>query len=788
MHTVCPGLATVVVIASFAAAPGRAQAPSASAPGQAFEIISTDRWLHARQPAAFTPWNPADIRHWLHVDSIFPGPNGATRELRISQNVPASEVHLRLVHDSLGQVRSVVPFRPTPASGPLQEYLAVADRVTGRIANLDRPAGFGTFEVDAMELIPSFHPPHLQAGAQWTDTVRLENIRGQSRFSLRGVRHSRLVRDTAIDGVTHWLVRDSAEVELVDRWPEVERSLDTVVAKERTAAGRISGSYLYDPTSGFFAVKSDTTRLSGETALIYPDGRAFGVPARYERERTWRRYGPAAAAARREETLSAMSSRRTGMLILPRDTLEERMRRGDLALLDSVIGEWHRSRDPAERMRLRELIGFAPRPPGDDLQDRLDRLALEAGDTISVLPTVLSRTNPQRPLRVQDLELVLPLLRDPAVALGYGVDPASFYGNFAEAMLRYPPAIAGDLPGVSCTAEACRLLAAQVDAPGDSRLRDLGLIAAFAMDPVRWEAALRERAADGSVLLRPAMELLAGVGATWPVAARLPLPGANASWRQWLDWMGAQHPDLPPPPPNMPSPNPLRFAQSHFVAIRFFEARTGESLTGAIRRRYLEAASDSARMVFGAMLLGVGEPLSTADQLADALATASDADRALALRQLPGLLRTAPRADEALTTEILGRILSVAIEGEQPWPQLPGTGDPARPRAARRITAGGPILILSDDLTAAVRERWGSQAELITRAEWEARPPRRAAVLFTPGPVARLGPFVRASINYQTREERREDESPAGFAGGFSVILMSTVEGWVVVDESFWIT
>lgn len=481
MRTTRLALAATVASVTFGATTGQGQTPAAYAPGHAFEITSTDRWRHARQPAAFTLWNPADIRHWLHVDSVLPVPAEGTRTLRISQNFPASQVHLHLVHDSLGQVRSVVPFRPAPAVGPLQEYLAAADRITGRGTSLDRPAGLGTFEVDAMELVLPFHPPRLETGVEWTDTVRLEHTRGQSTFSLRGVRYSRLLRDTTIGGAPHWLVRDSAVVRLVDRWPAVDRSLDTVVVQERTAEGTISGVYLHDPGSGFFAVRWDTTRLRGEASLIYPDGRSFGVPAVYERERVWRRYAPTAAAARRQETLSEMSSRRTGMLHLPRDTLEERMRRGDLALLDSVIAVWHRSRDPAERMRLRGLIGFAPVPSRDALQDRLDELALQAGDTVSVLRTVLSRTNPQRPLRVRDLELVLPLLRDPAVALAYGVDASSYYGSFAEAMLRYPPAIAGALPGAPCTHEACRLLAAQADAPGDPRLRDLGLVA-----PLRW--------------------------------------------------------------------------------------------------------------------------------------------------------------------------------------------------------------------------------------------------------------------------------------------------------------
>ena len=110
----------LAALALMQAAPVAAQ--SASAPGYAFEITSTDRWLHARQSPAFTPWSDADIPRWLRVDSVLPGPSSGTRALRIRRNFPSDRTHLRLVHDTLGTVRSLVSTYPERAVLPGQEF------------------------------------------------------------------------------------------------------------------------------------------------------------------------------------------------------------------------------------------------------------------------------------------------------------------------------------------------------------------------------------------------------------------------------------------------------------------------------------------------------------------------------------------------------------------------------------------------------------------------------------------------------------------------------------------
>src|SRR5690606_5762721 len=144
---------------------------------------------------------------------------------------------------------------------------------------------------------------------------------------------------------------------------------------------------------------------------------------------------------------------------------------------------------------------------------------------------------------------------------------------------------------------------AQSESEGDPRLRDLGLIARFALDPRGGEAAILRREQEGSAMVRPAAQLLRGVGATWALAAQLPLPREDAPWRDWLAWMGGTRTDLPAPPSTLPA-NSLRFESSHRLAILFFEARTGRPVVQELHRRHDTAPSDSARLVFGTILHG----------------------------------------------------------------------------------------------------------------------------------------------------------------------------------------
>jgi hypothetical protein len=184
------------------------------------------------------------------------------------------------------------------------------------------------------ELIPSFHPQRLVAGARWTDTIGVEAERLDVRQSLRGVRVSMLERDTIVDGQPMWLVRDSAQVTYVDQVADLERTLGTTARVERRGNGIIRGRYLFDPSLRVYRQRFDTTRLVGQATLRYEDGRSFTTPVRFERMRRFTLLAPATLRARAQAQDSIR--RQHGMLYGPPGPIEERLAAADTALRDSL--------------------------------------------------------------------------------------------------------------------------------------------------------------------------------------------------------------------------------------------------------------------------------------------------------------------------------------------------------------------------------------------------------------------------------------------------------------------
>jgi hypothetical protein len=478
------------------------------------------------------------------------------------------------------------------------------------------------------------------------------------------------------------------------------------------------------------------------------------------------------------------------MLFLPRDQIEQRLSRGDTVLRNSLVARWHQSRDPEQRFRLLELIERWGRG-GPEFHMRLQWLALEAGDTVHVLREILHRWswNHRPPVTAAELEHLLPFMDDPGLAFAFGLDRDPFYEYPRGGLLSRIPALLPDSTQWPCTPDACRLLAAQRETAREPRLRDLGLIASLALEPARWADAVLQRAQAGSAMVGAAIQLIRGVGATWEAASKAPLPETDADWRAWLEWMNGRDPRYPRDS-NAPAGTTVRFEQSHAQAIRFYQVRTGRPVIQELQRKLTEATGDSARLVYTTILLGLGERSSDPVQVAQRLRFGSPAERALALRELSGVFRNAEVPDSATNAALIDRLLGITIAGEAPWPDLhPPQEERKGLGHLRRINEGPrPVFILADSLPAPMQRKWQTRAQLITSEQWNARSDRLPGILFRPGRVLRAGPFVYLDLDYSTRAARREDQAPAGSAGGFTVYLLETEKGWMLVNASEWIT
>jgi len=300
------------------------------------------------------------------------------------------------------------------------------------------------------------------------------------------------------------------------------------------------------------------------------------------------------------------------------------------------------------------------------------------------------------------------------------------------------------------------------------------------------------RVAAGRGILTPVGQLMNGVGAMWPAAAKLSLPGPDADWRAWLAWTSATSPEYQRIASSMSrgTQTELRFEESHVTAIRFYQQRTGRDVVGELRRNLAAATDDSARLVYGAILTGLGD-VPTVEQVAARFRSGSAAQIALATRQLYGLFRQrAPLADSATTVAILDRLIAATIDAVAPWPNLtpPPNLGPLPPRPPRVASPRPAIYVLADSVPAVLQARWRDRVRFISGAEWQRLPEREAATLLTLSSVERIGPFVRVRTSAVGRMARQPNETPRLYASGSGYYLIATADGWAIIMQEMWVT
>lgn len=96
--------------------------------------------------------------------------------------------------------------------------------------------------------------------------------------------------------------------------------------------------------------------------------------------------------------------------------------------------------------------------------------------------------------------------------------------------------------------------------------------------------------------------------------------------------------------------------------------------------------------------------------------------------------------------------------------------------------------MLADSVPHALREKWGTRARFISLDEWRRMDERQGATLLTLSSVERVGPFVRVRAHVSGRLARQPNEVPRLFYGGTDYYLLSTGDGWRIVETSMWIT
>jgi len=405
-------LTAAAVAVSWCIAFSQVKAQIPTAPGVepdstafAMDLSTRSRWMHGRQQARFSPFTSESTP--LFVDSI--RTDGDRRRLFLTMGHPASGPDSAVVTLDVSRRAFEVRTRLAPLTAPPGIL-----NLTGYAVQflMERRRQIGVEKGRVWDLVPSLPPETPRIGLVWRDTIGYVSDDGPFHHSLRGTRVSRIVRDTVVGGHRMWLVKDSAAVRYEESYLVREWTLDTTVLESRTGTGTVRGVHVLDTDLDLFRWREDTTRLQGEAVLRYPDGRSFRTPARYEATRRWTLYDPRAFQIHVDDDIAADLRRFGGIVSVPSNAIEERLRAGDTVARDSLMREWRRTSDPDSAERI-----FLSLRTWSQSEAALLRMRFAAGDTGFLYRELAYRvfTNKWQS-DIADMRAMLRFMDDPSIA------------------------------------------------------------------------------------------------------------------------------------------------------------------------------------------------------------------------------------------------------------------------------------------------------------------------------------------------------------------------------------
>lgn len=725
-----------------------------------FESVVRDRWMNASERPAFTPWQESRVK--LVVAATPSNAHGRRVTVTAWRSTWPSD-QIDVVIDSVGRITSLagLPLQHvyTP---PRARWIEQADSADPRATETIPLSG----EL-AWGLIPAVHPHRFARGARWVDTVDYRATWHGAVQQLRGVRVSTIVGDTVVAGATLWRVRDQMLATYHERVLSEDRTLGKLVTMERGARGTIRGEYLFNPVLGMSAIRVDTTVLRGKATLALPDGRRYTTATTYQRLRSFTKYDSLSY----EHHRAAVARGRPEPPVVA--TLRQQVITHNAAVIDSLVAVWARARTPELRDTLRDILAADDeRYYGASLHQRLDTLALRAGDTAFVFGELLARIQWTQPLDTTMVRFLLPFIRDPAHALAIGFTWGG-YQALAYALCTYP--LPGTVPGdVAPTARARAMLGHMWYSETDPRLRDIGLIALLGLDPRRWSDTVLAHAA-GQPLLGEAANLAEGRVGSETTA----LPPEGSGWHAWADWAGAS--DFGPNQDG--GPQLIVIDSDAMRALNFSEHLTGRDIIAEWKRQLATAKDDSARYTFEILLLPFGawappslDSIATLIRFGNAINYArgiNGFDTAFARRGRP--------ADSALTADIVDRLVAYAADDRPLWPTIRPSWDTtsappeadavvSRPDSARRR-----VVLFAPVIPEAERARWQRQVTWLDAPETSEVNDSGKTTHLSITAVDVAGPFIQVRWAW-----RRGDDD-----GGGATILLRNGDGWMVVNRNF---
>ncbi|HEX3928742.1 MAG TPA: hypothetical protein VHW65_12175, partial [Gemmatimonadales bacterium] len=723
-------------------------------PGATITILTQRRWLNAGQPDAFTAFTTQQQK--LRLDSIVPV--NRARSIWLSQNESSTNglmaSHTDVVVGADGRVFSLLTMvnkraAPQECGGPSPKR-AAEDRDGASIELTEQFDGIGDF----------FSSQRPVAGTTRAAIARSATA-GASHSLLRGTRVTRFLRDSVLRGMRLALVRDSAEVTLNDAIPwdagltgRYETPPDSIATVSRNARGTVTGWRLVNPLNGMTLWIADTVALHGTATLHLADGRSFRSATRLDQRTT------AVIALVDSAPVVAMAPARPPVDVISDTSLMRRLGARDPVVRDSFLQVLARSRDFAAHTAAIRALHVSGVP-----NDAVTAAILSTGDTAVLYPQFIYG------LSSASYDLVHPLLADPGYAFNHGVHPDLYF--FVGALQLLPNAALPDSTRWTCPAALCRAIANEWPSAHEPRLKQLGLIARFALDPARWADTVITLARSHPFLREAA---LAAVGANPVRTTRdsvFAVPPVGAPWQAWAGWLRSFESSYDTrtwtPPQLAPSIPPAAVS-----ALRTVERTQHRDVAAEFLTRF-GSADDSGRFVFGTMLIAVRPGFRTDQDALVAFTTGSALDRALAYRGFSARTRAAGVADSTAMREITEHVAAMILDGAAPWPEFHNPGA-SLARAVVRDTLPPTVhrYLVGDSIPAEIARNFIARGYR-RPGGWADDSAGRIVVEL--GAVQRMGPLY--SITFSRYGAATGPASRfASLADGRTFVVFRTADGW----------
>jgi len=231
---------------------------------------------------------------------------------------------------------------------------------------------------------------------------------------------------------------------------------------------------------------------------------------------------------------------------------------------------------------------------------------------------------------------------------------------------------------------------------------------------------------------------------------------------------------------------PITVDDGAAMAIRFAAVRSGMSYADVFRARRVNAATDSARALYGAMLIAMDEPVYSDAELVRIMLAPGSPEREAARTQLQRVRRLPLARASDSVTGIVGRHVVNMIFADSLLAMPAGDTRSANWYHIPESVDSLPRYVIMDSLPVSVRAR-ATALGFAPVAEGWVLPPGSAGYLIDIDPIRQRGPFVLVSVSHTTLFARGQGRS-GGYAGGFTLVLVEGPSGWVVVDANVWVT